>query len=242
MFDFRKTLTRASLCALLGFGAAATLPAQEAATADAATTAAAQGDLVPLELELPKAMFVGTPKDLRVPNLEPATTRKRPPLMVPKGVVNLALNKDVTSSDAMPIIGEFSQITDGDKEGSDGSYIELMPGKQWVQIDLGQTCELYAVVVWHFHAEGRVYNDIIVQVSDDKDFVEGVTTLFNNDHDNSSGMGVGRDRNYIETNEGRLIEARGAKARYVRLYSNGNSYNDMNHYTEVEVYGLPAQQ
>ena len=69
----------------------------------------------------------------------------------------------------------------------------------------------------------------------------GVTTIFNNDHDNTSGLGIGKDKEYIETNEGRLMDPRGVKARYVRLYSNGNTSNDMNHYVEVEVYGTPAK-
>ena len=30
------------------------------------------------------------------------------------------------------------------------------------------------------------------------------------------------------------------QARYVRLYSNGNTANDLNHYVEVEVFGKPA--
>ena len=39
--------------------------------------------------------------------------------------------------------------------------------------------------------------------------------------------------------EGKLFEPNGAKGRYVRLYSKGNTTNDLNHYVEVEVYGLP---
>ena len=48
---------------------------------------------------------------------------------------------------------------------------------------------------------------------------------------------MGKNYEYVETNEGRLIDCRGVKARYVRLYSDGNTSNDMNHYIEVEVYG-----
>jgi hypothetical protein len=36
---------------------------------------------------------------------------------------------------------------------------------------------------------------------------------------------------------GKLIDAKGEKARFVRLYSKGNNGNDLNHYIEVEVYG-----
>ena len=50
---------------------------------------------------------------------------------------------------------------------------------------------------------------------------------------------MGKDKEYIEVAEGRLIDPKGAKGRYVRLYSNGNTTNDLNHYVEVEVYGSP---
>jgi len=119
--------------------------------------------------------------------------------------------------------------------------VELGPGLQWVQIDLGGSASLQAILIWHYHSQARVYRDVIVQVSDGKDFVSGVTTVFNNDHDNSSGLGAGRDKEYIEVAEGRLVDPKGVKGRYVRLYSGGNTSNDMNHYVEVEVYGLPAK-
>ena len=86
-----------------------------------------------------------------------------------------------------------------------------------------------------------MYKDVIVQISDDPDFVIGVETLFNNDHDNSSGQGVGNDLHYVETHEGKLIDCRGVHGQYVRLYSNGNTSNDLNHYIEVEVHGIPVK-
>ena len=90
--------------------------------------------------------------------------------------------------------------------------------------------------------EPVVFHDVVVQVSNDPDFIEGVTTLFNNDQDNSAGLGIGKDREYFETSEGKLIDAKGVKARYVRLYSRGSTYNDpLNRYTEVEVFGLPPK-
>jgi hypothetical protein len=61
--------------------------------------------------------------------------------------------------------------------------------------------------------------------------------LFNNDQDNSSGLGVGTVREFFETREGKLINAKGAKARYLRTYSKGNSESVLNEYTEIEVYG-----
>jgi hypothetical protein len=141
----------------------------------------------------------------------------------------------------MPIIGELSIITDGDKEATDGSYVELGPGVQNVVIDLGGENNIYAIVIWHQHKQAGVYYDVIVQVADDPDFITNVQTLFNNDVDNSAGQGAGQDMHYVETNEGKLVNGKGVKARYVRLYSNGNTQNELNQYIEVEVYGKPAQ-
>ncbi len=205
-------------------------------------TAAVVADekLVALETELPQPMFEGTPVPFTVPHLDESSLQARPAFMVPEGVTNLALGKPVTSSDDFPLIGELEFITDGDKSGVEGSYVELFSGQQWVQIDLEQRAEIYAVILWLYHRSARVYHDVIVQVSDDPDFVEGVKTIFNNDHDNSSGMGVGRDKAFVETHQGRLIDAGGVKARYVRIYTNGNTANDMNHYCEVEVHGRPV--
>ncbi len=194
-----------------------------------------------LQIHLPKPMFVGTPRNIRTPNLETITGKPRGPFLVPAGTVLLSAGKPVTASDKDPIIGELSFVTDGKKSGEDGYYVELGPMLQWVQIDLGRSHELYAIVAWHYHSQARVYRDVVVQVSDDKDFVIGVTTVFNNDHDNSSGLGAGKDKEYIETFDGKLFDPKGVKARYVRLYSAGNTANDMNHYVEIEVYGLPAR-
>jgi len=194
-----------------------------------------------LKITLPKPMFVGTPKNIRTPNLETITGKPRGPFMVPAGTVLLSAGKPVLSSDKEPVIGEVAFVTDGKKSGEDGYYVELGPMLQWVQIDLGRSQELQAIVAWHYHSQARVYRDVVVQVSDDKDFISGVTTVFNNDHDNTAGLGAGKDKEYIETFDGKLFDPKGAKARYVRLYSGGNTSNDMNHYVEVEVFGLPAK-
>jgi hypothetical protein len=208
----------------------------------AETNPAAAGEkLVPIELVLPKPMFVGTPQDTRVANLEKPTGKSRPPFLAPEGTKNVALGKPVSGSDEEPIIGELKMITDDDKEAADGSYVELGPLQQYVTIDLEAMHNMYAILVWHYHKQARVYYDVVVQVADDPDFVTNVRTLFNNDIDNSAGLGVGKDMHYTETNEGKLIDAKGVKARYVRLYSNGNTSNDLNHYIEVAVYGKSAQ-
>ncbi len=199
-------------------------------------------ELAPLPLQLPEAGYEGTPKDM-----PPDTTAEKPsgkpraPFMAPKGAVNVASGKPVTSSDTSPISGELKQITDGKKQAWDENVVLLRKRTQWVQIDLGGEHEVYAILVWHEHKTPVVYRDVIVQVSDDPEFKTGVQTLFNNDQDNSSGLGAGTDREYFENYEGRLVDAKGTKARYVRCYSKGNTDHALNGYVEVEVYGLPAK-
>jgi hypothetical protein len=222
----------AALCALVV--SSGTLQAQAPAKAPA-------GKLVPIAIQLPKPMFEGTPQNLTVPNLQKPLGRPRDPFLAPAGVTNVAKGKKVTSSDSEPVIGEIEQVTDGDKKGAEGSFVELGPGVQWVQVDLGAVHEIYAVLFWHFHKTARVYFDVVVQVADDAAFKQNVRTVFNNDHDNTSGLGAGKDMNFVETSEGKLIDAKGVRARYVRLYSKGNNANELNHYVEVEVFGRPAK-
>jgi hypothetical protein len=203
-------------------------------------TAALAQDQVVLKTKLPPPLFVGTPVPLNVPNLEQPAKGKRPDFYVPAGTINLARGKKVTSSDDKPNVGTLDMIVDGDKDGNEGSWVELGPGKQWVQIDLAKRANVYAVLIWHFHSQARVYRDVVVQVSDDPTFKTGVNTIFNSDFSNDLGLGAGKNLSYIETYQGKLIDAKGATGRYVRLYSNGNTANKLNHYIEVEVWGKPA--
>ena len=194
-----------------------------------------------MPIALPRPMFEGTPQDIKVPNLETPLGKPRPPFLAPAGTTNVARGKPVASSTLDPTAGDLEQLTDGNKEGKDGSYVELGAGVQQVTIDLGSKHTIYAVLLWHYHKQPRVYNDVVVRVADDPDFLENVRTVFNNDHDNSAGLGIGKDRNYVETAEGRLVDARGVEARYVRLYSNGSNATPLNHYIEVEVFGRPMK-
>ena len=193
---------------------------------------------VEFKIDLPKENIEGTKKPVKVPNLMPEI-KKFPKFLVPEGTVLLSGKKKVTSSDDFPIMGELSLITDGDKEAGEGYFVELAEGTQWVQIDLEKSNPLYAILVWHFHSQKRAYHDVLVQISDDPEFKSGVTTLFNNDYDDSSKLGKGGDRPYVETRFGLLLNPNGAKGRYVRLYSRGSTSNEMNHYIEVEVFGKP---
>ncbi len=209
-------------------------PQEAAAVGDAPSAPATSG--VPLTTVLPPELIEGTPQPMDVPNLVQALT-KAPELLVPEGTTLLSKGKPVTGSEESPMIGDLTLVTDGDKEAGEGYYVELSGGPQWVQIDLQQSAEVSAVWVWHFHSQKRAYNDVVIQISDDAEFKTGVTTIYNNDYDDSSKLGKGSDSPYVESRFGLLVDAKGAKGRYVRLHSQGNTSNDSNHYIEVEVHG-----
>lgn len=202
---------------------------------------AAAEDTEELKFELPEPFFGGTPLDYWGENLEPPTFKDRDPFMAPKGTKVISVGKPVTSSFKEPLHGELKQITDGDKDYARSSLVELGEGVQWVQIDLEREYKIYAILVWHFHEGKRVYFDMVGKVSNDPEFKKGVTVVYNNDHDNSAGLGVGEDKEYIEDEKGRLIDAKGVQGRYVRFYGNQNTANDLNHYVEIEIWGMPAE-
>lgn len=195
----------------------------------------------PLVLELPGPTFKGTPKDLPSgPNIEPLPEGPPPSFLVPKEAENVAAGKPVTASER-PYIGELSQITDGKKEALDHDCVEMKKGTQWIQVDLEGVYAVYAVVLWHDHRNIQIMRDVVVQVSDDPRFEESVTTLFNNDLDNSSSLGAGTDREYFETRYGKIIDGKGVRGRYVRCHLKGSTSSALNCWQEVEVYGLSAK-
>jgi hypothetical protein len=239
----RWTLHAAAAAALaFPAGLAAAEPAPAPTPPPAAPAPVPAGNLVPLDLKLPKPAFLGTPKQI-----PPGTTVKvgGPPRvlpMVPKEVQNVALNKKVTCSGKGPLFGTLDQITDGEKEAVYANLVEMPDGVQWIQIDLGAKYEIHAIALWHSHMAAVVYRDVVIQVAGDPDFIEDVQTVFNNDQDNSSGLGIGKDREYFESNEGLLVEVPKVKGRYVRFYSNGSTAGDnRNWYTEAEVFGVTAK-
>jgi len=213
-----------------------------AAHAPAAGTNQPAGNLVPLELKLPAPAFKGTPKDIPLNSyVEPLSDQPRPPFMVPPGLKNLAPDAKITCSDKNATPDMLDKLKDGDKEASDQSIIFLRKGTQWVQMDFGSPQAIFAVVLWHAHNSAKVYHSVVVQVADDAEFTQNIRTLFNNDQANSSNLGAGSDREYFETNEGKLIDAKGVQARCIRFYSKGSTESALNEYTELEVYGRPAK-
>ena len=193
-------------------------------------------DLVPLVTTFPEPLYnlnvKGGPIELR--NFD--RRFKQPALLVPPGLENLALGKPVESIDTSVPEEILSRVTDGKKV--DVVELRLTSSKQWIQIDLEDAVEIYGIWVWHKHNNARAYVDVVVQFSDDRDFADGKeVTVYNSDHDNSSGLGRGSDLGYLETHRGRAIAGNGTKGRFVRLYSNGSTSNMLNHYVEVEVWG-----
>ena len=208
----------------------------------ASQAADAANDQVALAIKLPAPAFKGTPKDLQLgPNVEPISDKPRAPMMVPASLKNIAPGSKISCSDKNATADTLAKITDGDKDASDQSIIFLRKGTQWVQLDFGSPQESFAIVIWHAHNMAKVYHSVIVQVADDPDFIENVRTIFNNDAENKSGLGVGTNREYFETYEGKLLDAKGIKARYMRFYSKGSTESALNEYTELEVYGRPAK-
>lgn len=207
----------------------------------ASFTATAMAEDKVVKIEFPKPLFQGTPVPASLPNLEkPDPSKIVKEFKVPSTASNLAKGKLVGSSDPAPIIGELTLITDGDADGSEGKFVEVAPGQQWVQIDLGASATVHKIVMWHFHKQAKAYKAVIVQVSDDPEFKTAATTVWNSDDANTAGLGAGKDPTYVETNHGRVIDAKDAKGRFVRFYSNGSTADDMNHYVEIEVWGTPA--
>jgi len=232
--QLRITLTVLTLIVLGGLVVAATDPNEQ--------TQQREITLVPVKVELPRPQFVGTRQDSRAPRTKPVQTKAGPPFLAPAGTKNVALGKPVSSSDPEPVIGELAMITDGDKEAGEGSFVELGPLLQYVTIDLQAEHVIYGIRLWHYHQQPRVYFDVVIQVGNDPNFTTDVKTIFNNDMDDSAGLGLGKDMHYVDTHFGELFDAKAIRGRYVRLYSRGSTTDDLNHYIEVEVYGRPVKE
>ncbi len=96
----------------------------------------------------------------------------------------------------------LSKAADGNKAAS--NYVDCYPasGLQWVQVDLGIPYDISDIKLWHYYGDGRKYHDVAVQISNDPTFSAGVTTVYNNDVDNSAKRGIGSNSEYVETSAG----------------------------------------
>ena len=206
----------------------------------AACAAALQAEKVAIKFELPPPHSSGTPKEIKSDNLEPdpGPGKLRPPIMVePEFAKKLTTEDTKVTTSEEAVTGDNEYVVDGDKTPDATCMLQLPGGVQWVQLDLGAEKTVSAVCVWHDQGDDRVYKDVIVQLSNDEKFASGVTTIFSNDHDDSAKIAKGTEKEYRERNDGRPIDAKLTKARYVRCYSNGSSSEPVNNYIEIEVFG-----
>ena len=202
--------------------------------------AGAFAEKVAIKFELPPPHSSGTPKEIKSDNLEPdpGPGKLRPPIMVePEYAKKLTTENTKVTTSEEAVTGDNDYVVDGDKTPDATSMLQLPGGLQWVQLDLGAEHTVAAVCVWHDQGDERVYKDVVVQISNDANFVDGVTTIFNNDHDNTAKLGKGTDKEYRERNDGRPMDAKLAKGRYVHCYSNGSTSEPVNNYIEIEVFG-----
>ena len=134
--------------------------------------------------------------------------------------------------------GNDQRFFDGVIDSASPNYIDVGNGSKFIVIDLGGPAMVDGLNVWRYHNDVRQYRDVVYQLSTTSNFSADVTTVFNNDSNNSTQQGAGSDPEYLELPSGKPVYFPPVRARYLRLWSRGNTVNNNNHYTEVEVYGL----
>ena len=203
-------------------------------------------EFVPLKIQTPDPCIVlrgDLPDDLNADRGKFGARRQGPIYVPRKANQNIAEGQPGRAS-SPPDEGKLRQVADGDKSLSpedETSLVVLPRGLQYVEIDLGADTRIFALVIWHDYCGDLVYRDVIVRISNDQNFDEA-TTIFNNDHDESSniGLGKGADHEYLETYQGKMIAVPGGvTGQYLRFYSRGSTAHPANHYLEIETYGFP---
>jgi parallel beta-helix repeat protein len=167
-------------------------------------------------------------------------------------LINVAFGKPVTVSDPNAILNGAnpSIITDGDTARAHYVLVSVQNGAQYVQVDLRQPYDVAKVTIWNDYNPDRPRReqDVIIQLSNDPTFSKGVTTIFNNDQDNSAGQGAGHDQEYVNPTDGSgktVVVDSPVSARYARVWTNGQHYVDDGSYApvdtpvEVAVYANP---
>lgn len=136
-------------------------------------------------------------------------------------------------------------------EGTTGNLItddKFSEGKaekveeEYLQIDLSKNYDLNRLQMWRDFLTAKTYRDTVVLLSTTEDFTENVTTVYNNDRDNSLGLGYGLDYEYQETIGGNNIVFSSATARYIRIYSGGSDQNAENLFVEVKAFGRESKE
>lgn len=130
---------------------------------------------------------------------------------------------------------------DGKKDSTD-NYGEFGADNKaessYLQVDLGDVYDVTKLHLVRYFGDGRTYPNTTIVLSEDDTFYASDTVAYNSDAENKNGFGKGTDQAYAESKEGRDFDAKGAKARYVRVYMNGREQNKgtTNHVVELEVF------
>ncbi|QNK54901.1 fibronectin type III domain-containing protein [Paenibacillus sp. PAMC21692] len=167
--------------------------------------------------------------------------------------VNVAMNKTVAASTSDLFGGSLGVVTDGQSANSSGyAGIRTTTGPQYYQIDLGAAYALGRLrIVNDWGSSASVYRtnkDVIVLLSNDPTFATGVTVVYNNDANNSVGLGAGTDPEFQEPPGGVgtwFDLGTPVNARYARVWGNGhvrvdNSSHAVNTPIEFEAYADPG--
>ena len=122
------------------------------------------------------------------------------------GMKNLAQGITPTTDGNDNSASGIGRATDGDIGVTD--RWELGGGLKYAQLDLGDVQRVDSLRVWRNFADKRRYHDVVLQLSNDPTFASGVTTVFNNDLDNSARLGAGRTANTTRRRPARSCTSR----------------------------------
>ncbi len=146
-------------------------------------------------------------------------------------LINYAKGATFTSSSGAV---DKSLITDGNKSIGSG-YLNFGVGdNQYVQADLGEVKKVAEVRAYYYAQDGRYYLNPRVDISDDGTVWKTVFTSSTSRRVENGIYGAGA---IIPT-----VMSVNEKARYVRLYTSGNSINTSNHLYELELMSMATQE
>lgn len=153
------------------------------------------------------------------------------------GSENVALGKPVTFTiPTKSVFGSSDEtfVTDGnfDPYNVYGTYADTYG---FAIVDLGQEYVIDKLIVKAFH--DWTFEDVVLQMALDKDFTQGVYTVFNNDTDNSVGVGAGSDGTYTESGSGHCFKFSPVTARYIRFHNHSvNGRENYSFWEEIQAY------
>lgn len=144
--------------------------------------------------------------------------------------VNQSASIAPTSSTSSAVAGELAKITNGDNN----SWCDLGgSGPHEVTVDLGVVKTLRQIKVWGLFHNTRMYSDRIVRISENgSDWY----TIFNNDSDNSAGVGIGTHSEYIETQDGKVFTIPDINAQYIQVWSGDDNLGGNATLVEIEAF------